>query len=298
MAGTVSMRDWRVRALAPGSNAAASRTGRRSSKAKCTSAGSAGRATRWGAGCCAAISATTNIGRRPWGALMMPPPLMALTCSALPRPRPRRARWSRALSWRRQRQDRAAHGAAGDWPLYRRTSGATASRSMTSQPQRRAHSCRRLAISWSAELTAEQLRSWLATMAAPPAQRRAKGGKPQYRPAPTTDEEIRQRRASANRVLTMLKAALNHAYDEGHVGKPRRLGPQARTVPRKSRVARVRYLTVAEAERLINACEPDFRALVPRRAGNRLPLLRAHADGSARLQPRCQHVAIRQIEER
>jgi len=25
------------------------------------------------------------------------------------------------------------------------------------------------------------------------------------------------RRASANRVLTMLKAALNHAYDEGHV---------------------------------------------------------------------------------
>jgi hypothetical protein len=65
------------------------------------------------------------------------------------------------------------------------------------------------------ELSAEQLRRWLATMAAAPAQRRAKGNKPQYRPEPTTDEEIRQRRASANRVLTMLKAALNHAYDEG-----------------------------------------------------------------------------------
>ena len=46
------------------------------------------------------------------------------------------------------------------------------------------------------ELSAEQLRRWLATMAAAPAQCRAKGNKPQYRPEPTTDEEIRQRRAS------------------------------------------------------------------------------------------------------
>jgi integrase len=114
------------------------------------------------------------------------------------------------------------------------------------------------------ELTAEQLRRWLSNMANSPAQRRAKGGKPQYRSEPTTDEEIRQRRASANRVLTMLKAALNHAYDEGHVVSRdawgRRLAPFE-----KVDVARVRYLTVAEAERLINACEPDFRALV--RAG-------------------------------
>jgi integrase len=59
----------------------------------------------------------------------------------------------------------------------------------------------------------------------------------------------------------MLKAALNHAYDEGHVASRdawgRRLAPFE-----KVEAARVRYLTVAEAERLINACEPDFRALV------------------------------------
>jgi len=101
-------------------------------------------------------------------------------------------------------------------------------------------------------------------MAHSPAQRRAKGGKPQYRSEPTTDEEHRQRRASANRVLTMLKAALNHAYDEGHVGNRdawgRRLAPFE-----KVEVARVRYLTVAEAERLMNACDPEFRPLV--RAG-------------------------------
>jgi integrase len=114
------------------------------------------------------------------------------------------------------------------------------------------------------ELTAEQLRGWLATMAAAPAQRRAKGSKPQFRPEPTTDEERRRRRASANRVLTMLKAALNHVYDEGHVASRdawgRRLAPFE-----KVEVARVRYLTVAEAERLINASDPEFRALM--RAG-------------------------------
>jgi integrase len=114
------------------------------------------------------------------------------------------------------------------------------------------------------ELTAEQLRRWLAAMAHSPAQLRAKGNKPNYRAAPVTDEDVRRRRATANRVLTMLKAALNHAYNEEHVANRdawgRRLAPFE-----KVEVARARYLTVAEAERLINACEPDFRALV--RAG-------------------------------
>jgi hypothetical protein len=69
-----------------------------------------------------------------------------------------------------------------------------------------------------AELTAEQLRRWLSTMAAAPAQSRPRGGKPRFRAAPATAEEARARRATANRVLTVLKAALNHAFDEGHVG--------------------------------------------------------------------------------
>ena len=115
-----------------------------------------------------------------------------------------------------------------------------------------------------AELTAEQLRRWLATMAAAPAQSRPKAGKPRYRAEPTTEADKRARRASANRVLTMLKAALNHAYDEGHIANRdawgRRLAPF-----KKVEVARIRYLTVAEAERLLNACDPEFRPLV--RAG-------------------------------
>jgi integrase len=111
------------------------------------------------------------------------------------------------------------------------------------------------------ELTAEQLRRWLANLAAMPAQRRPKAGKPQYQRAPATDEDIRARRASANRVLTMLKAALNHAYDEGHVAHRDAWGRKLKPF-RDVEVARVRYLTIAEAQRLINAADEDFRPLV------------------------------------
>jgi integrase len=111
------------------------------------------------------------------------------------------------------------------------------------------------------ELTAEQLRRWLATLAAAPAQSRPKAGKPQYKPDPATDEDVRRRRASANRVLTMLKASLNHAFDEGHVPNRDAWGRKLKPF-RNVEVARVRYLTIAEAQRLINACDPEFRALV------------------------------------
>jgi len=112
-----------------------------------------------------------------------------------------------------------------------------------------------------AELTAEQLRKWLATMAAAPAQSRPKAGKPRFRAGPATEADKRARRASANRVLTMLKAALNHAYDEGHVINRDPWGRKLKPF-RNVEMARVRYLTVAQAKRLLNACDADFRSLV------------------------------------
>jgi integrase len=111
------------------------------------------------------------------------------------------------------------------------------------------------------ELSAERLRRWLATMAAAPAQTRPKAGKPQYQPDPATDEDVRRRRASANRVLSMLKAALNHAYDEGHVPRNDAWGRKLKPF-RDVEVARVRYLSVVEAKRLINAADTEFRPLV------------------------------------
>jgi integrase len=61
-------------------------------------------------------------------------------------------------------------------------------------------------------------------------------------------------------VLTILKAALNHAYREGKCASD----DAWRTVRafREVDAARLRYRSDDEARRLTNACPPDFRALV------------------------------------
>src|SRR5262249_45168052 len=81
-----------------------------------------------------------------------------------------------------------------------------------------------------------------------------------YRRAETGPDAIRKRRATANRILTVLKAALNHAWKAGHVASDdawRRVKPF-----RGVETARVRYLSEAECVRLGNACDPAFRNLV------------------------------------
>jgi integrase len=59
----------------------------------------------------------------------------------------------------------------------------------------------------------------------------------------------------------MLKAALNHAFDEGYVPNRDAWGRKLKPF-RAVEVARIRYLTIAEAQRLLNACGPEFRTLV------------------------------------
>src|SRR5262245_57874809 len=76
-------------------------------------------------------------------------------------------------------------------------------------------------------------------------------------------EAVRKSQSTANRVLTNLKAALNHAFVSGKVGSDaawRRVKP-FKNVER----SRNRYLSIAECKRLLNACDPEFRPLV--RAG-------------------------------
>jgi len=84
--------------------------------------------------------------------------------------------------------------------------------------------------------------------------------KPNIRELDKTDHEaIRRRRASANRTLTVLKAALNRAWREGKIPSDetwRRVEPFEEVD-----AARARYLTVAEAKRFLNSCNPDFRRL-------------------------------------
>jgi integrase len=110
-------------------------------------------------------------------------------------------------------------------------------------------------------LTTARLRKWHNELANAPRRRRTRDGEPQQYLKPDNSEEgRRRRRSSANRVLTTLKAALNHAWREGHVASDiewRRVRPFPGTV-----AARARYLTMQEAQRLINASSGEFRSLV------------------------------------
>lgn len=112
-----------------------------------------------------------------------------------------------------------------------------------------------------ARLKADEIRRWLKGMATSPARLRTKDGQVQrHRETVSDTAGIRRRRATANRVLTILKAALNHAWREGKVPSDhewRRVEPFEDVD-----VARVRYLSIAEATRLINASEGTFRHLV------------------------------------
>ncbi len=73
-------------------------------------------------------------------------------------------------------------------------------------------------------------------------------------------DATRARRATANRVLTILKAALNHAFHEGHAASDE---PWRKAKPfREADAPVVRYLTLDECRRLVNAAEGSFRDLV------------------------------------
>ena len=114
-----------------------------------------------------------------------------------------------------------------------------------------------------AKLTTKQIRDWRDATANAPARLRTKKGKEQqFRTEEPADPEDakRKRQANANRVLTTLKAALNMAWRDQKIPSDqawRAMSPFA-----QADAARVRYLTVAEAKRLINAADPVFRKLV------------------------------------
>jgi integrase len=114
-----------------------------------------------------------------------------------------------------------------------------------------------------AQLTASQLRKWLFELASSPAFARTGKSKAQrFKKANSNDPEvIRQRRSTANRTLTILKGALNFCFDEGHVATNDAWGRKLKPFPSVD-APRVRYLTVDECRRLINASTPDFRLLV------------------------------------
>jgi integrase len=76
----------------------------------------------------------------------------------------------------------------------------------------------------------------------------------------TRSRSDRTRKVTANRQLGILKAALNFAFREGRVSSDtewRRVKPHERVG-----AARTAWLTIEQCQRLLAACEPEFRLLV------------------------------------
>jgi integrase len=115
----------------------------------------------------------------------------------------------------------------------------------------------------SAGLTTRRIRAWHVALAQASKLVRTKSTAIERATMPLDvhdDEAVRARRSTANRILTILKAALNHAYHEGRIASDeawRKVRPF-----REVDAPVVRFLTAAECRRLTNACDKDFRSLV------------------------------------
>jgi Site-specific recombinase XerD len=109
-----------------------------------------------------------------------------------------------------------------------------------------------------AELTTQDIRQWLESLITqPPRSRTGQFSKGQNH---RESADPRARRATANRILTVLKAALNHVWHDGKIESDdawRRVKPFHNVEAPK-----IHYLSEAECLRLINACTSDFRLLV------------------------------------
>lgn len=109
------------------------------------------------------------------------------------------------------------------------------------------------------DLAAEVIRKWHQKLATTPPRLRSAPGVAQQWGEIDGQEGKRRRKVTANRALTILKAALNHAFNEDRLPSDdawRRIKPF-----KGVESARIRYLDENEAVRLLNSCDDDFRAL-------------------------------------
>lgn len=113
------------------------------------------------------------------------------------------------------------------------------------------------------ELTTKTIATWHYELSRTPANLRTKNGSlnQNVRPLDLEDvEAVRRRRLTANRVLSVLKAALNYVWREGMVDSDlawRRVKPF-----RNVNAPIIRYLNKTECQRLVHACEKDLRLIV------------------------------------
>src|SRR5262249_27794914 len=111
------------------------------------------------------------------------------------------------------------------------------------------------------DLRTDQLRNWQLELAQTPKRRRTAKGQPQrFHGASEDAEALRRRRATANRYVAILRAALTLAFLHGLVASAHAW--RRRSLFENVTAARIRSLSVAETARLLNACDPPTRDLV------------------------------------
>ncbi len=111
-----------------------------------------------------------------------------------------------------------------------------------------------------ANLSRRKIETWLDDIAAKPPRLRTKKGQEQvYKEMPDSHEATRRRRNTANRVLSVLKAALNLAYQHGRTNN--RAAWEAVKPYREADAPKIQYLTDKEITRLANACPDDLRTI-------------------------------------
>jgi integrase len=113
------------------------------------------------------------------------------------------------------------------------------------------------------KLTTKRLRDWQSSLATAPKLTRT-GQTTKKRKSQAVDpkdaDAVRARRSTANRTLTVLKAALNHAFHEGRVVTDdawRKVKPF-----READAPVVQFLSDDECRRIVNACQGAFRHIV------------------------------------
>jgi integrase len=110
------------------------------------------------------------------------------------------------------------------------------------------------------DLTPTRIRRWHENLAKAPARLRSCAYRPANVRQATTDEMRRSRKATANRVLTNLKAALNHCWREGLIASDaawRSVRPFHGV-----EAPRIRFLSKEQSAQLVSSCDAAFRPMV------------------------------------
>jgi integrase len=172
------------------------------------------------------------------------------------------------LEWACEREQAPQAASAGPFTVddaldaYFAHLEAEGSKSLTDASQR-ASSLIRPALGTIAikDLTREQITDWRNKIAVQPRLVRGKKGEAsRLGSAAASEDEIRRRKATANRTLTILRAALNFAFRSGKVESD----SAWRAVKgfREVETARVRHFSIDECRRLVNAAQGSFRDLI------------------------------------